>query len=677
MAAQDVVPTLAFGTGLPFGTRTEMFPVLPFPDLQAPGGAAFAAQSKGDTSPGLVAVLCNKGLPPRADSLTAMRNIDHPSVLRLMDNGVVDWPDGVRYFALAYQRPLSPRFKQTINEPHQLLSEDIINHSFVTPMIGALLEFLRTGVVHHGIRPTNIFWRIGAGAPQLGECLSAPPGLGQPALFETLERAMSTPMGRGTGVHADDCYAFGVTLALLVLGHNPMKDMDERGVIQTKIERGTFGALIGNTRLSPTQSELLRGLLVDDARQRWTAAELEQWLGGRRLTPKNTDVGRRASRSIEFAGKEYTQARPLATAMAGEITQAMRIIENGILDKWLRRALGDEISAENLVDAVASLKESGKTAHYDDQLVARACIALDPSAPIRYRGISVAPGGIATLIAEALMTGSDVQALGEIISTQLVTFWVNMQKDLKTDMVPLGQQFERMKALIEKTSFGSGIERVLYELNPGLQCISPIVRTQYVITPKAMLPALERIAATPNRPPEPMDRHMAAFLIVRDRRSEVLFDAMTASEASPRKGVAFLTLFSEMQYKHGPDSLPYLAQWLLPFLEVSLRRYFSKALREKLQKQVRDTASRGDLGVLLRCVDDFQMVERDQQEYLAARLLYLNILKEITGIEGSLANRGNVVQNEGKPAAVSFSGYLAIIMVFAAILRAVWQNLQG
>ena len=678
MAFLDAVPAPATaGEGVLLGSRAEMYPAMPLPDFDSVGGPAFAAHIKGDTAFDLIAVLCNTGLPPRVDVLTAMRNIDHPSVLRLIDSGVVHWPaDGMRYFAIACQRPLAPRFKQSIDEPHPLMSEDLVNHQFVTPLIGALAEFHRTGIVHNGIRPTNIFWRIGSMTPpQLGECISSPPGPGQPVLFETLERALSTPLGRGAGTHADDCYAFGVTLALFVLGQNPMRTMDDRAVIQSKMERGTFASLVGNSRLSPTHSELLRGLLTDDARQRWTAADLELWHSGRRLTPKNTDVGRRAARAIEFAGKEYTHVRPLAVAFAGQIAETVQVIESGTLDKWLRRAMGDEERADDLEEALSSLRENSKMAHYEDQLVARVCIALDPSAPIRYRGLAVMPAGIAIMLVDALKTGANMQALAEIISAQLVTFWVNMQKELKTDLVPLGQQFERMKALIERTSLGNGVERVAYELNPGLPCLSPILSGQYVSAPKAMLLSLERAAGLPNRSREPMDRHIAAFLIVRDRRSELLFEPMTLPETSPRKGIALLTLFSEMQYRHGPDTLPNLAQWLMPFLEISVQRYLSRTLREKIQKQIRETATRGDLGALLRLIDDSGRVERDQQEFLAARILYLNILKEISSIENNLANRDTIIQSEGKPLAASFSGILAVIMVFVAVLRAIWQNL--
>lgn len=665
-----------FGNGLALGTRAEMFPSVPLPAFNAVGGPSFAAHLKGEAGPDLIGILCNSHLPPRSDAIASMRNIDHPAILRLIDSGVVVWPDSMRYFALAYQRPTSPRFKQSIDEPHALMGEDNINHYFLTPLIGALVELMRTGMVHNGIRPTNIFWRPGgSAAPQLGECLSAPAGFGQPALFETIERSMATPLGRGVGTHADDCYAFGVTMALFILGQNPMRGMDDRAIMSAKIERGTFSSLIGNTRISGTHSELLRGLLTDDARQRWSGSDLEQWLAGRRLTPKNTDAGRRASRAMEFANKELWQVRPLADVLAAHVGEATRIIENGSLDKWLRRSLGDDDRGDNLEEAKESLKESGKTAHYEDQLVARACIALDPAAPIRYRGLSVMPMGIAPLLAEAISTGNNVQNLSEIISSQLVTFWVNLQKDLKTDLVPLAQQFERMRGLLEKTGYGYGVERVLYELSPSLPCLSPLLRGQYVTSPKALMSALDRVAGLPNRAREPMDRHIATFLIARERRSEALFEAMTGADTSPRKGTAYLTLFSELQNRYGPDKLPNIAQWLMPFLEVSIKRYLGKGLREKMQKQLRDAAVKGDLALLLRVVDDPHKIEYDRQQFLAARLLYLSTLKEITITEHRLANRDSVVASEGKPMAASFSGFLAIIFVLVAVLRALWQNL--
>jgi eukaryotic-like serine/threonine-protein kinase len=232
-----------------------------------------------------------------------------------------------------------------------------------------------------------------------------------------------------------------------------------------------------------------------------------------------------------------------------------------------------------------------------------------------------------------------------------------------------------MKALIEKTTFGNGIERVAYELNPGLQCLSPFLRAHYVTGPKSLLPALERVAASGDRPAEPMDRHIAAFLIVRDRRSEAAFDAMTAPPTSPRRGLALLSLFADLQYRYGPDSAPHLAQWLMPSLEPGIQRFLGKVMKERLREQVKDAGARGNLGLLLQLLDDPRRVERDQQEFMAARMLYLNIMKEIAVLENRLANRDAVVRSSGKPMAASISTFIAILLVFVAVLHALWQAL--
>ncbi len=666
------------GKALSLGVKVDVYPDLPLPELNGAGGPAFAAKMRGDGRSDLMAVICTSGLPARFDLVNAMRTIDNPSVLRLRENGVIHWPaQNAHYYALAYERPLAPRYRHTIDDTFPPMSEDAINHYFVTPMIGALLEFQRTGIVHGAIRPTNIFWRDGgATAPQLGECLSSPAGIGQPVLFETIERGMSLPIGRGPGSHVDDTYAFGVMLALMVVGRNPLQGMDDNAILQAKMAHGSFNTLVSNTRLAASHIELLRGLLSDDSRQRWVASDLEQWQAGRRLTPKSTDSGRRASRHFPIGGKEYFQVRPLAAALASNVPEAVKMIENSSLEKWLQRSLGDDDRAKEVTQVVAELKESGKTAHFEDQLVTRVCIALDPTAPIRYRGIAVMPGGIAAMLAETMLTGGNPQILSEIIASQFSTAWVNLQKEVKTEMVPMAQQLERMRSVIEKTSFGNGIERATYDLNPTLPCLSPMLRGQYVTTAKQVLTALEYIATQPNRPREPMDRHIAAFLIVRDRRSDLLFEAMSSPEGSLRRGMAMLALYSELQYRHGPDQAPALAAWLLPLIEPAIRRFLSKPYQEKIRQQVKSAVEHGNLDMLQKLVDDPKRIEHDEVSFLQARRMYQDITREIASLEERLGNRDRVALVVGRPWAATIASALSILLISFAAVRAILHHLE-
>jgi hypothetical protein len=643
------------------------------------GGPAFAAQMRGSATADLMAILCTSPMPARAELVTMVRNIDNPGVLRLRESGVVFWPvHNARYFALAYERPTAPRYWQTLEETHPPLNEDAIHQFFVRPFVSALAEFERTGVVHGSIRPTNIFWREGSATPpQLGECLSSPPGIGQPILFETIERALSIPIGRGPGVHTDDCYAFGVTLALAILGHNPLQGMDDNAVIHLKMQKGSFNALIGTRRLPTAHIELLRGLLTDDAQQRWSASDLEQWLNGRRLTAKSTDAGKKASRHFTIGEQNYWQVRPLATGLFANVAEAVKLIESGSLEKWLMRSLGDEVKAKAVGETVDQLKSSGKTGHYDDLLVARVCIVLDPAAPIRYRGTAVMPSGIPGFLADAIITNGNIQIISEIISSQFVTAWVNAQEESKVDLVPLAQQMERVRSYIERSTTGNGIERALYDLNPALPCLSSMLRGQYVTAPRFLLAALDRIAISMGlaRPNEPMDRHIAAFLITRDRRSESIFTAMSPGEPPARRALAILTLFSELQHRYGPDQIPGLAKWILPMMEPATKRFLSKPLQEKLRKHLKEAAERGAITSMANLLEDPKRVTADEQDFLRARLMYQDVIKEIAQLEAKLAHRGKLAREVGAPVAATVACLASVGMIALTLIKTVIANL--
>ncbi|MDD4616660.1 MAG: hypothetical protein PHW76_06050 [Alphaproteobacteria bacterium] len=663
-------------TSVTLSGRIDIFPSMPLPDLNTPGGVAYAARLKSDASSSLYAIICSLRVPPRIDSVQAMRNVDNPGIVRFVDGGVVQWSDGSYAYALVYQKPTAPPMSASLAETPMVLSEDVVNRHFIAPMIHALIALDNVGFAHNAIRPNNIFWRIGTSVPpQIGEGLSAPAGVGQPVLFDSIERGLTLPLGRGPGSHVDDCYSFGASLAYLLVGGNPVPNLSDRDIIELKMARGSFAAIIGNRRISPTHIEILRGLLADDASQRWTSSDLEQWLNGRRMTPKSSDAGRKAARHFAFLDKLYWQAGSLAEALAANPSEATKIIENESLNKWLLRALNDKERAEEIEEVVEDLKQNGKTAHYEDQLVARVCIALDHTAPIRYRGISAMPAGLPALLIEAVQTGVNLQQISEIITYELVMLWIHLQGDARANYITLGQLFDRVRTVMEKATFGNGVERAIYEMTSGIPCLSPILKGQYVISAKMLLPALERVASTASKPREPMDRHIAAFLVVREKRSEKLFLSFNGSEDSVRRGLDLLSIFADLQYRYGPENLPRLAAWLSPVVDPALKRYSSKPTREALQKRANELIAEGKLSALLRLIDDQKRLDRDEQDFCAARLLYLNIQKEIVGLESRGHNREEIAAVVGKPIAVTLSSLLSVIIVSAVILKEMFAAL--
>jgi len=234
-----------------------------------------------------------------------------------------------------------------------------------------------------------------------------------------------------------------------------------------------------------------------------------------------------------------------------------------------------------------------------------------------------------------------------------------------------------MKSLLEKTSFGSGAERVLYELNPKLPCLSPLVRSSFVLSPRFILPALEQAASRGMTGSDPMDRHIAAFLITRDRKGESLFAAMGPNEPTVRRGLALLSLFGDMQYRFGPDKLPKLCSWILPLVEPCLSRFFSKPFQEKVRRQAKEAVDQGSISLLLQRVDDPARVVGDEQDFLQARKMYRDVQREIVMLEASLKDKGTLIRDIGKPVAASMASIIGLILIALTLGRALIRSMFG
>jgi hypothetical protein len=210
-----------------------------------------------------------------------------------------------------------------------------------------------------------------------------------------------------------------------------------------------------------------------------------------------------------------------------------------------------------------------------------------------------------------------------------------------------------------------------------LPCQSPMLRNDCVLSTRQIPPAMERVAASGSHPAEPMDRHLAAFLVVRDKRSEGLFISMSPSEKPLRRALALLSLYSDMQYRFGPDQLPRLAGWLLPLVEPCARRFLSKPFQEKVRQQLHEAAQAGNLALMLKRVDDPRRVSGDEQDFWDARQMYQNVLKEMAQIEGELSSREAIARDLGRPVAATFASIVALTLVALTLGRAMLHVMLG
>ncbi|MDB5409565.1 MAG: serine/threonine protein kinase, partial [Rhodospirillales bacterium] len=462
----------------------RIFPGRVLPGLRTGAATAYQAESREWPLNEYYAVVCDPAAQPRLDVIATIRKVDAAGLVTPIDWRVLEWPGtGRRHLVIVYLKPVGGRLVETLGDAMAPIPEDDVVRDYLVPLVPSLSALHVTGVAHGGINPTNIVFRdVARTQPMLGECVSSAAAMRQPGWFLPIETAMTMPAGRGIGQRGDDIFALGMTTAMLLLGGDPTAGMPDEELLCARIDRGSFATLVGENRLSSGINEMLRGLLADDPKMRWTIKEVEAWLPARRVAARQGTAARRAIRPLEFDGKVFSTGPALAHAFAAAVPAAAEVVRSKDFETWIKRALNDEHSAKLLPLAHGEGMTGVAPDRRDDVLVARMCISLDSSGPVRYRGVSTTVDGYGGALAAAFFGNGSVQHLAEAMTVSLPQFWLSARQPIGPEHIALHKTFDQLRNFLADRRFGFGIERVLYELNPTLHCLSPLVEADYVVT---------------------------------------------------------------------------------------------------------------------------------------------------------------------------------------------------
>ena len=351
--------------------------------------------------------------------------------------------------------------------------------TFLAPAVLTLGYMAQRGLSHRAIRADNIYWHGGGrNSILLGDCISHAPAFLQPVLYETIESGMTPPIGRGVGTIRDDFYSLGVTILAMAQGRLPLGGYTDEQIIDAKLARGSFAALMNGERPPFGLRELLRGLLSDDPFERWGLEQLEQWLGGGlRSSVQEVRTGA-VERSYEFDSKKYTNSRALANAFGKKWSKAGKIILDAGFEKWLRRGADDSSIADRIRKtlSIGGLPDKSKGA--DARKVAQACMIMDRFGPVRYQGLVAMPTAMGLMLADAFFRkdAKAIKRIADSISSGAVLDWYTIQGGAEVIIYEAEiNQLKQMQHLLKQTAPGYGVERCLYMLNPTYPCLSDIL----------------------------------------------------------------------------------------------------------------------------------------------------------------------------------------------------------
>lgn len=633
---------------------------------------AFAARPLGHTgSATLYALICEPWLIPRIKTAETFSNIANPNFVRIVHYGVAYWPPAKseRYIFIYENNLGQPLLRTHVGHGLGWKNEKALA-AVIKPIANVLLDLRDRDTIHGNINPMNMFDGGSRNIEKiiLGDCVAVPPSYAQPALFEPIERAQCDPLGKGLGTFEDDMYALGVTLTILLRTRDPMEGMSDEDIIREKIEQGSYAALTGKERFTGAILELLRGLLYDDRGQRWTLDDMMLWLDGQRLSPKQVSKKLKAARQIQFNGERYSRPSMLAMDLDKNPSEAVQLIDGGDLEQWVQRSLEDNLVKNRFEQAVEIEHEKGRGPGYPERLASRVSIALDPDAPIRFRGIRVTPEGFPNAMVEAVYFKKDLNPYVEIINQQMVMYWLNAQYDLRYDVGATVTKFDSCRGFMRQQNIIYGVERCVYFLAPDAPCLSDRLREFYVRTPEDMLRAFEKISSMPNRPELFIDRHIASFLSVRDRKVIDPYLADLNATELHKRVIGNIKVLATIQQRAKMEAFPGVCKWIASILDSYYERIHDRLLRQKLKERVTKLCEAGDIGKMIALVDNMEMKQKDFLDFRQAMIDYSKLRNEAQELDDKLAKPDSFAKEVGREYAAIISalvgGIVIIVFVF-------------
>ncbi|MCB1682410.1 MAG: hypothetical protein H6858_08665 [Rhodospirillales bacterium] len=652
---------VSFGRSVTINTRQ------PLPALTKEPVSAFAASEQ--TTEGAVdccALICAPEDVPRRKSASLYKSIKDPALMRLISSGVVFWPPvSEERYVFIYENRMGEPLCEDQTQICLGWRQDRVMDVVFKSLHKIFSEMKRLEFFHGFVSPSNLyFMRNTDKAVVLGDCLSGPSGFFQPALCETIERGMVSPIGRGAGTLADDLYAFGATLALMMREPDPdLLALSSMEIVKEKLEEGSYSVLTGRERFSIPVQELLRGLLHDEPQQRWTVDDLVSWVEGKRPGPRQPLKRKKGGRAINLAGKNHFYAHTLALDIGRDPQAFARLVDDGQMEQWLTRSLDDKETSDRYQSALKNSKNIIRDKSFDEQLATNLRAALVPMWPLTFKGEVFSYEGVDTALAAAFVKGEDIRVYHELFDKGLFLNHLYMQEAQRLNTTKWLKRFDDCRVFVKQMRAGYGLERCLYSLNQNVNCLSPKLKGYFVTNAAEMLYAFEHMAERNKHPELFLDRHSIAFLCELDERCVEGFLYELNSPDKHRLVMGNLKTLAQIQKRYKVPSVPNIARAFTEIMGSVYERFHDRSIRGNVEGQVKSAARAGDLSGMVAVLDNSEVVVRDTNNFKKAMMEYYNLSVESQSITEKMKQKQNYGLSDAHEFAAMVSATIALILI--------------
>jgi hypothetical protein len=612
---------------------TERYSILvnqPIAELNHDLARAYQAQDSQQAERACYALVLENHMPYRlkmADTLSAINNQHLQMVLgagtvRLSHLGEA------RHVVFLEKPPIQrlSEFKKLLPVIH----EHTVIDRILTPISTVLRVLKEKELVHGNINMETVYFND---AVVVGECLSSPCSYFQNFMYEPLERLMADQLCKGVGDAKTDVYASGVLAFQLIYGTEHLKGISRDDFIRAALNVGTYHLLANNRELSDNMADFFRGVLNDNRNERWDIDQFSAWLGGKRYNMIVPPAPKEAVRPLEFVGQQFYNRRALGNAFHKNWRTTLKELRAMRLDRWFEMSM----HRPELADRVERVMRIGGEASADktnDDMLCRLICILDPVGPIRTAQLSMRPEGMGIILADCMYRGQppETQQLLDAIEMDIPNYWAYLTEDAKPGYLShMLWKLQRVRPYIKMRAMGFGLERVLYELNPNMTCLSPLVRAHHVMNLQEMLKTLDTIAYQCGPDTSFLDRHLIAFTACKlDMGKEAkLHDLASIPSLASNQELIALRILARAQQKYEKLALVGLATWAAMRIEKMLDQMHNRTMRKKLKLKLKGAAATGYLWGVLNVIINRDVANKDFEGFGRALLLHQRNQKNI------------------------------------------------
>lgn len=619
------------------------------------GGKAFAVTDRIDSSRRLFALICCGETPPRLSILPYLKSLENSSLMKLVEYGVVLYSlDGTQKMALIYEEPLGGRVFENGECFISLKDSPDKFRSLALSFMAVIDAFKNMNITHRSIRTDNLYFRdINKNEIIIGDCAASFPAYFQPPAFESIESLYADRFARGNGSDKNDIYSAAMTLACMVLGHDIFQNISAPEILRQKIKKGSLALVNSIEKIPAAFNNMLRGLLNDMPALRWNYSQLFSFLEGKQVSYGPTSAAERPKRALNINGEKVYMPHDVVYMLHSNINEAYELILNGKITDWVKNGLENETLA-NKIDTI--VKQEKSSAGNKNLTVAKICILIDPMLPIRFRDITFFPDGIAKAAFLALRNKKNLKPFFEIFDSDIIKLWYNEQEFLRSP-----GNITEFRVYILRQEIGYGIERIIYDFDNDLPCISPLLGDEIVVAAPQLLPALNTAFKKDFISSAPYDRLIVAFLRCKLGKKIDSLVADLNSQRDENKAAAILHLYAMLQNKFGPADLPNISRWLINFCKPLVRIYHNKRYQRYLEKELLKSNS-GKLYELVELLENERALERDRIEYASV----LNEANSLLMEKNKIENAGPKLEEEARSSALKFVSFLSVLAMVIA-----------